>query len=688
MSRICTRPSSEELHGGLIFSVLAARQSERLELEAARAAFVDSLAPAAPATAAPLSPSPRSRAPSAARAKPLAPPPPAVCAFVERGAALARPTPPDLVLALVVGWQADSIDAASGERSRLLGVHGGAFRELLRTCAFRSVNADVEADADAGICATVDADAIADDDAAPAASHRFACPAEICIGRRVLSPPGARSLAALLALSADVRVLDVADVQLAPEGACLLVRALRFAPALRTLSLAGNVLGGAPGSTSAAVTAALAAELRRPRGALTALDLSHSRLGDAGARALARALARGGGVGTDEKEKENKSRMNTSLRRLCLRASGLGDVGAHEFASCLAPVERGGAGAQHRPLALEELDLSHNSIGPAGATALVALLGALERARGAHAALGGGAARLRALTLTRNKLTMDAASLLARAASGVRPLAGAPGCAGMLASPLARAASGVRPLAGAPGGAGMLASPPLSSCPSAATAVTRRGRGARRPDSPTPSPPSGTAPRVPALGGTPWSDATATAPALALSCVRDADAQLLAHDLRTDARLRSLRLSASRLSDSAALVLALALRTNHALRELDLMGNALANAAAAALGEALRGGRNTTLAILGLRNNSIADDGAAALADALADNRSLRCLSLARNRLTDACAQSVVALLNANTALRALQLGGNLVGAVPRLAIRAAWDRHAERAAGGVLDLS
>lgn len=559
---------------GFTFSVLASRQSERACLELARQAFVQRLLPEVPPAARPAAPS---RAPTPPRA---------------RLAVAAAPA--DLALGLVAGWQTDYVEELLRLRADLGARHAAAFGALLRSCAFLGANADAELEPEA-----------APD---PGSAPPFACPPELCMGRRLLSPADVRLLAAYLALGAGVRALDAADAQLCADSARLLVGALRFAPGLRALSFAGNVIGGAP--SDGGVLCALASELAREGSGLTSLHLSDCQLGDTGAAALAGALALAG-----------NSRAGSRLARLSLAANQIGDEGADLLAAALAPPAQAVAGG----LALEMLDLARNSIGPAGAEALARALLLLQGGQ------LGGAVRLHTLVLSRNSgLTIHAASVLARAASG--------GAAGRGPSERGRTIS-------------------LSDLGAPFSALSL--------------------------------DRALPLRAVSIGGARDADVHLLAHDLSAaSCALTCLRLPGSRLSDTSALALARALRTNCALLELDLAGNCLANAAACALGDALRSGRNTSLRSLSLASNAVADDGAAGLAAALADGCRLRALNLASNRLADGCAESLAAALRANTQLHALKLGGNGLSAEARAAVRAAWEARAERREGGDAVLS
>ncbi|HVL11075.1 MAG TPA: TIGR02996 domain-containing protein [Gemmata sp.] len=109
------------------------------------------------------------------------------------------------------------------------------------------------------------------------------------------------------------------------------------------------------------VTRATPEDFRRlmgsPRlGRLRGLDLSDRRLGDAAVAELVR------------------SQFSASLRELRLRGCGLTDLAAHLLA------EAGGAWP------LQELDVSHNAIGPAGLDALRGRFGDAVRADGPEAA--------------------------------------------------------------------------------------------------------------------------------------------------------------------------------------------------------------------------------------------------------------------------------------------------------------
>jgi Ran GTPase-activating protein (RanGAP) involved in mRNA processing and transport len=169
-------------------------------------------------------------------------------------------------------------------------------------------------------------------------------------------------------------------------------RLRRGDPEMVAVDLRGEPLVGGP-------LALLADALATTRSPLVRLDLSGTRLGDAGVDQLARGLA-----------------TLRSVDACCLQYNALGDAGAASLAWLLRGAEAGGAG---HPLA--SLDLAFNAVGSAGAQAL----GEALRTNDALTSLflnsnklgdAGGAALARALGEPDHELFRQAALLAAAAA--------------------------------------------------------------------------------------------------------------------------------------------------------------------------------------------------------------------------------------------------------------------------------
>lgn len=162
------------------------------------------------------------------------------------------------------------------------------------------------------------------------------------LGCNHIEPDGVEALADALARE-GVRALWLKRNPLGPAGARALAELLRVQPGLEVLDLTNTRLGDAGAE---AIAAGLLAQVDAPRG-LQVLMLGSNGIGVRGCEALAEALAR-----------------HPHLRELVLAVSPLGDAGAQLLAAGLARSRR-----------LTSLDLASCGIGVAGLAALLDALG-------------------------------------------------------------------------------------------------------------------------------------------------------------------------------------------------------------------------------------------------------------------------------------------------------------------------
>jgi hypothetical protein len=128
---------------------------------------------------------------------------------------------------------------------------------------------------------------------------------------------GARYLAAGLTSHATLCTLDLSFNSCGDVGADCLATLIRESPALRTLKLKDNGIG--PMGATALASALVQPTAQKSSALLEELDLSHNRMGDAGARAFAHALGTSG----------------CPLRALDLSCSAITYVGSLRLAAAL-----------------------------------------------------------------------------------------------------------------------------------------------------------------------------------------------------------------------------------------------------------------------------------------------------------------------------------------------------------------
>ncbi|KAJ3336596.1 hypothetical protein HDU93_002552 [Gonapodya sp. JEL0774] len=151
--------------------------------------------------------------------------------------------------------------------------------------------------------------------------------------------------------------------------------------------------------------------------------------------------------------------------------------------------------------------------------------------------------------------------------------------------------------------------------------------------------------------------------------VGDAGTSAIAHALKTNSALRTIKLAWNSIGEVGARALAEALKTNSALKSLNMAFNSIRDAGARALAEALK--TNSTLTSLNLCDNSIGDAGARALAEALKTNSTLTSLNLCDNSISDAGAGALGEALKTNSTLTSLHVSDNSIGEAGRRAIKA-----------------
>ncbi|XP_044170560.1 NLR family CARD domain-containing protein 3-like [Acropora millepora] len=134
-------------------------------------------------------------------------------------------------------------------------------------------------------------------------------------------------------------------------------------------------------------------------------------------------------------------------------------------------------------------------------------------------------------------------------------------------------------------------------------------------------------------------------------------AKSLFETLRVNTSLTSLDLSHNSIHDEGAKSLSEALRVNTSLTSLVLDWNSIRDEGAKSLSEAL--GVNTSLTFLGLDWNSIGGEGAKCLSEALRVNTSLTSLNLSHTSIGDEGAKSISEALRVNTSLTSLDLSHN-----------------------------
>jgi NLR family CARD domain-containing protein 3 len=119
--------------------------------------------------------------------------------------------------------------------------------------------------------------------------------------------------------------------------------------------------------------------------------------------------------------------------------------------------------------------------------------------------------------------------------------------------------------------------------------------------------------------------------------------------------------------NSLMVALANALAENTTLKSLSLARNGIGDIGAAALAEGLR--RNQSLSALSLWGNQISDHGISAFAAMLTQNRSLTVIWLSQNAISDRGVHALVAALRSNPVMTKLYVEGNVGVSETALAI-------------------
>jgi Ran GTPase-activating protein (RanGAP) involved in mRNA processing and transport len=157
---------------------------------------------------------------------------------------------------------------------------------------------------------------------------------------------------------------------------------------------------------------------------------------------------------------------------------------------------------------------------------------------------------------------------------------------------------------------------------------------------------------------------------LGFSHIGDASVLTFANALEHNKTLTKLNLEWNQIGDTGAKALAKVLEHNKTLTSLVLYGNQIGASGAQAIAKALE--RNSTLSTLFLSNNQIGVVGAQALAKTLERNNTLTCLRLSSNQIDASGAQAIAKALGCNNTLRSLNLGANQIGNTGAQAIASA----------------
>ena len=368
--------------------------------------------------------------------------------------------------------------------------------------------------------------------------------------RRVKDDSAAAVLAALLEANTSLANLDLSHNKIGPAGAESLATALKTNTTLTNLFLSHNNIGPAGAESVATVL--------KTNTTLTNLDLSHNNLGLAGAESFATAL-----------------KANTTLTNLFLSDNSIGPAGAESLATALKT-----------NTTLTDLSLFLNNIGPAGAESLA--------------------------TALKTNTTLTSLDLFC---NNIGP-AGAESLATAL-----KANTTLTNLVLYDNDLGPAGAESLSTALKTNTTMTNldlRGNN-----------------------------------------IGPAGAESLATALKTNTTLTNLHLRGNNIGPAGAESLATALKTNTSLTNLYLRGNNIGPAGAQSLATALK--TNTTLTNLHLRGNSIGPAGAESLARALKTNTTLTNLDLSSNNLGSAGAESLAKALETNTTLKVSFRQGDII---------------------------
>lgn len=350
---------------------------------------------------------------------------------------------------------------------------------------------------------------------------------------------------------------------------------------LRSLDLSHNRIG-------AAGAASLAAALSVPGSTLTMLDLYGNSVRDAGARSLAAMLETNVTLEVLDLGRNNIEhngaisfsevlRVNSTLKRLDLSHSLMRDRGAIALARALRTANS----------TLTELDLSHSEVGDEGAIEMARMLGANTM--------------LTDIDLGNNRIGDRGAAELSAQLRGAQPRRA-----------IAELDLGSNNIGGTRGLADLI-----------------RSDAVKKLD-------------------------------LEFNDLGASGASDFARALRSNRLLVSLDLRSNKVGDEGASELADALASHGALHTLDLAKNGIGVSGAERLAHMLRSAR--TLTHLNLDDNSVGDDGATALAKALGSNATLELLDLSDNGLGAAGVSELAAMLRTNAKLKTLRLRANQSG--------------------------
>ena len=134
-------------------------------------------------------------------------------------------------------------------------------------------------------------------------------------------------------------------------------------------------------------------------------------------------------------------------------------------------------------------------------------------------------------------------------------------------------------------------------------------------------------------------------------------ATALAEMLKENRTLQQLDVSSNSIGNVGATALAEMLKENRTLQQLDFCSNSIGDGGATALAEMLK--ENRTLQQLDFCSNSIGDGGATALAEMLKENRTFQQLDVSNNSIGDVGATALAEMLKENRTIQQLNVSGS-----------------------------
>ena len=142
--------------------------------------------------------------------------------------------------------------------------------------------------------------------------------------------------------------------------------------------------------------------------------------------------------------------------------------------------------------------------------------------------------------------------------------------------------------------------------------------------------------------------------------IGDGGATALAEMLKENGTLQQLDVSMNSVGKGGATALAEMLKENSTLQQLDVSSNSIGEGGATALAEMLK--ENKTVQQLDVNTNSIGNGGATALAEVLKENRTLQQLNVSWNSIGNGGATAIAEMLKENRTLQRLDVNTNSIG--------------------------